>query len=104
MNRLSLTMPHLRRTFTAPARLEKRIVITPHLTRAALAARVLVAPALSAQNPPSPDPRVGLRAGLTNAAQAAWNLRLVSTTPPPREFVPAEPGDFNYMNSDLAFK
>src|SRR5206468_6067233 len=106
MKRLSLTMPHLRRTFTAPARLEKRIVVTPHLTRAALAALVLVAPApaLSAQSPPSPDPRVGLRAGLMNAAQAAWNLRLVSTTPPPREFVPAEPGDFNYMNSDLAFK
>src|SRR6266576_1919169 len=106
MKRLSLTMPHLRRTFTAPARLEKRIVVTPHLTRAALAALVLVAPApaLSAQSPPSPDPRVGLRAGLMNAAQAAWNLRLVSTTPSPREFVPAEPGDFNYMNSDLAFK
>jgi hypothetical protein len=39
-----------------------------------------------------------------NAAQAAWNMRLISTTPPPREFVPAEPGDFNYMNSDVAFK
>src|SRR5213596_239998 len=106
MKRLSLTMPHLRRTFSAPARLEKRIVVTPHLTRAALAALVLVAaapaPALSAQSPPSPDPRVVLHAGLTNAAQAAWNLRLVSTTPPPREFVPAEPGDFNYMNSDPA--
>jgi len=104
MKRLSLTMPHLRRTFIAPAPLEKPIVVTPHLTRAALASLVLVAPALSAQNPPSPDPRVGLRAGLVNAAQAAWNLRLVSTTPPPREFVPAEPGDFNYMNSDIAFK
>src|SRR3989442_8344671 len=106
MRGLWLPMPPLRRTFTAPARLEKRIVIMPHLTRAALAALVLVAtaPALSAQSPPSPDPRVGLRAGLMNAAQAAWNLRLVSTTPPPREFVPAEPGDFNYMNSDLAFK
>ena len=99
-------MPHLHRTFSAPAQLEKRIVVTPHLTRAVLASLVLVAlpPALSAQNPPSPDPRVGLRAGLMNAAQAAWNLRLVSTTPPPREFVPAEPGDFNYMNSDVAFK
>jgi hypothetical protein len=41
---------------------------------------------------------------LSDAGQAAWNLRLVSTTPPAREFVPAELGDFNYMNSDLAFK
>ncbi|HEV2670153.1 MAG TPA: hypothetical protein VGU74_03605, partial [Gemmatimonadales bacterium] len=69
-----------------------------------LAALVLVTTMMSLQNPPSPDPRVGLRAGLMNAAQAAWNLRLISTTPPPSEFVPAEPGDFNYMNSDLAFK
>ncbi len=53
---------------------------------------------------PSPDPRVGLRAGWMNAAQAAWNMRLVSTTPPAKEFTPEEPGDFGYMNSDLAFQ
>ena len=35
---------------------------------------------------PSPDPRVGLRAGWMNAAQAAWNIRLVSTTPPSPDF------------------
>jgi hypothetical protein len=40
-----------------------------------------------------------------DAAQAAWNLRLVSTSAPATEFTnPAEPGDFNYMNSDLAFQ
>jgi hypothetical protein len=100
---LSLTTPPVRRTFIAPARSEKLAVVMPHLTRAALASLVLVVPALSAQNPPSPDPRVGLRAGVMDAAQAAWNLRLVSTTPPPREFIPAEPGDFDYMNSDLTF-
>ena len=66
-------------------------------------APLLLTTLLLAQTPPSSDPRVGLRAGRTDAAQAAWNLRLVSTTPPPREFVPAEPGDFNYMNSDFAF-
>ncbi|HEV8266569.1 MAG TPA: hypothetical protein VGQ06_16610 [Gemmatimonadales bacterium] len=54
--------------------------------------------------PPSPDPRVGLRAGWMNAAEAAWNLRLVSTTPPSREFINrANPGDFQYINSDLTF-
>ncbi|HET8622267.1 MAG TPA: hypothetical protein VFM14_01765 [Gemmatimonadales bacterium] len=45
---------------------------------------------------PSPDPRVGLRAGMWNAGQAAWNLRLLSTTPPPEGFV-------GVTNSDLAF-
>tara|TARA_B110000438_G_C15805274_1_gene647016 strand:- start:144 stop:2009 length:1866 start_codon:yes stop_codon:yes gene_type:complete len=47
--------------------------------------------------PPSPDPRVGLRAGLFNAGEAAWNMRVVSATPPPEEFV-------GITNSDLAFK
>ncbi len=45
---------------------------------------------------PSPDPRVGLRAGLFDAAEAAWNLKLVSTTPPPAAFL-------GKTNSDLAF-
>ena len=46
--------------------------------------------------PPSPDPRVGLRAGLFDAAEATWNLRVVSSTPPAEPFV-------GYTNSDLAF-
>jgi hypothetical protein len=46
--------------------------------------------------PPSPDPRVGLKAGLFDAGTAAWNMRLVSTTPPPEKFVGS-------TNSDLAF-
>jgi hypothetical protein len=45
---------------------------------------------------PSPDPRVGLRAGLFDAGVAAWNLRLVSTTPPAAKFT-------GVTNSDLAF-
>ncbi len=47
--------------------------------------------------PPSPDPRVGLKAGLMNAEEAAWNLRVVSKTPPPPTFA-------GITNSDLAFK
>jgi hypothetical protein len=78
-------------------------VVTQRVWRAVLAAGVLVVPALNAQNAPSPDPRVGLRAGLWDAAQAAWNLRLVSTSRPAPQFIPATPGDFDYMNSDLAF-
>lgn len=43
------------------------------------------------------DPRVGLDAGLFDAEEAIWNLRKLSTTVPPDEFV-------GVTNSDLAFK
>jgi hypothetical protein len=46
--------------------------------------------------PPSPDPRVGLRAGLQDAGSAIWNLRLVSHTPSPQGFA-------GITNSDLGF-
>jgi hypothetical protein len=45
---------------------------------------------------PKPDPRVGLRPGLWDAGEAAWNMRLVSTTRPAEGFV-------GVTNSDLAF-
>ncbi len=53
---------------------------------------------------PSPDRRVGLRAGWMNAAEAAWNLRQVAAAPKPAAFInPNDPGDFGSLNSDLAF-
>src|SRR5579862_1500642 len=45
---------------------------------------------------PMPDPRVGLKAGMWDAAQAEWNMHLVSNTRPPADFV-------GKTNSDLAF-
>ena len=53
---------------------------------------------------PSPDPRVGLRPGradqgrriLEKAAEASWNLRLISNSPPTEGFI-------GVTNSDLAF-
>lgn len=51
----------------------------------------------AAETAPSPDPRVGLRAGLFDAEEAIWNLELVSATPPAEDFV-------GVTNSDLAFK
>jgi hypothetical protein len=45
---------------------------------------------------PSPDPRVGLKAGRWDAGQAAWNMKMVSTTPPSE----ASAGS---THSDLAF-
>ncbi|MEX2572522.1 MAG: hypothetical protein WD737_14575 [Gemmatimonadota bacterium] len=56
-----------------------------------------VSPALNmSTTPPSPDPRVGLRAGRDDAGQAAWNMRLITNRPTP------EPG-VGAWNSDLAF-
>ena len=59
-------------------------------------------PSLLAQNagmsgsPPSPDPRVGLRAGQYDAAEATWNMRVLSRTKPSEKFVTG-------TNSDLTF-
>jgi len=39
-----------------------------------------------------------------NAAEAAWNLRLVAAAPKPAQFTnPSDPGDFGFLNSDIAF-
>jgi len=54
-----------------------------------------VTPVISAVAP-TPDARVGLRAGYWDAAQAAWNMKLTSNTPPPE-------GYRGITNSDLAF-
>ncbi|HEU5219914.1 MAG TPA: hypothetical protein VFU23_14740, partial [Gemmatimonadales bacterium] len=45
---------------------------------------------------PSPDPRIGLKAGAMDAAEAAWNIRVLSKTPPSGKFLGS-------TNSDLAF-
>jgi LVIVD repeat-containing protein len=45
---------------------------------------------------PNPDPRVGLKAGLMNAQEATWNLRVLSKTQPSEKFK-------GVTNSDLAF-
>jgi hypothetical protein len=45
---------------------------------------------------PNPDPRVGLKPGRWDAGAAAWNLKMISTTPPNEKFL-------GVTNSDLAF-
>ena len=47
-------------------------------------------------SPPSPDPRIGLRAGAYDAAEAVWNLKVLSKTKPSEKFLGG-------INSDLAF-
>jgi hypothetical protein len=71
-----------------------------------LAALAACAPATSPATPapagggsiaaPSPDPRIGLRSGRSDAEEAAWNLRVLSRTPSPTQFASS-------TNSDLAF-
>jgi hypothetical protein len=50
----------------------------------------------AAPSSPAPDPRTGLAPGLFDAGEAIWNMRRVSSTRPPQEFVGS-------TNSDLAF-
>ena len=73
----------------------------PHLLAYGLLATGSASMAL-AQTPgmtgsaPMPDPRVGLRAGQYDAAEATWNMRVVSRTKPSEKFVTA-------TNSDITF-
>jgi hypothetical protein len=45
---------------------------------------------------PNPDPRVGLKAGVRDAGEAVWNLKVLSKTPPSAKFA-------GITNSDLSF-
>jgi hypothetical protein len=74
-------------------------------SRLAVAVALLLTGACATSSPPATsapasaprrDPRVGLRAGLMDAGEATWNLRVVSQTPPPEAFA-------GVTNSDLSF-
>ena len=91
-------------TLSAPS-FERRFPLRRALLLAAVVgAAAGCAPAATGTAPrrPAPgaaadqDPRVGLQAGMMDAEQALWNLRLLSATPPPRDFI-------GVTNSDLAF-
>ncbi|HEX2208288.1 MAG TPA: hypothetical protein VHG93_11450, partial [Longimicrobium sp.] len=70
---------------------------TARLAALSLAAALCAAPAAAqGTSAPSPDPRVGLRAGRFDAAEAAWNMRVVSRSRPAEEFLSS-------TSSDLAF-
>ncbi len=69
------------------------------LLMASLAAGALFAGGASplrGQSAAAADPRVGLRAGLMDAAEASWNMRVLSKTQPSAKFA-------GITNSDLSF-
>ncbi|HEY5413354.1 MAG TPA: hypothetical protein VIK41_00925, partial [Gemmatimonadaceae bacterium] len=70
------------------------------LRRCGFAAVAVVAacgtPKPATQPAPNPDPRVGLKAGLTNAGEAVSNLKILAKAVSP-------PGFAGITNSDLAF-
>jgi len=70
------------------------------------AAGVLMAGALpGAAFAAEPDPRIGLGPGWLDAQSAISNLELLAHHDKPAGFVnPANPGDFGFVTSDLAFK
>jgi hypothetical protein len=59
----------------------------------------------AAQLPSTNDPRIGLSAGLDNAGTAALGMtHVVNRGKPPGFFNPANPGDFGFLTSDMAFQ
>jgi hypothetical protein len=61
-----------------------------------LAAACASTPPATVAPRPAVDPRIGLRAGVYDAAEASWNLKVVSQTKPAEKFIRS-------TNSDLAF-
>ncbi len=84
------------RVWTASTPLWSLLIILGVLGVAACAPKPVTTGSASTMAP-SPDPRVGLGAGLFDAEEAIWNMRLLSTTPSPDDFI-------GVTNSDLAFK
>jgi hypothetical protein len=70
---------------------------------ASLVAAALVTSVAAAQS--TTDPRASLTPGLNDAGVAASGIELLKNTPKPAGFFnPASPGDFGFVNSDLAFE
>ena len=51
---------------------------------------------------PTPDRRVGLRAGAMNAGEATWNLRVVSKTRPSEKFAGVTNSDLSFSGSGMS--
>jgi hypothetical protein len=78
----------------------------PYAFTMALAGTLALATAGAAQQGNgAQDARVGLRAGLFDAEQAAHNMELIANRPRPATFTdPNAPGNLQFSNSDIAFR
>ena len=83
----------------------KLLLALPFVLMACASSRSQTYSAPATPAAPRQDPRIGLKAGWMNAGEAAWNMRLVSTTPPSPDFINRDsPGDFRFINSDMSFR
>jgi hypothetical protein len=83
---------------TAAPRQRRRLVLLSALVAAALVTSVAAAQSTT-------DPRAALSPGLNDAGIAASGIALLKNTPKAAGFFnPANPGDFGFVNSDLAFE
>ena len=94
---------------TEPSAARVRHTRPRRLFLSALAALIVSAAVLStvasAQLPSTTDPRATLTPGLDNAGVAASGLELLANRAKPAGwFNPANPGDFGFVTSDLAFQ
>jgi hypothetical protein len=91
------TRPRSPSAFPSPATALAVISFAAAFTPAVFLAQTPVNPSANMSiSEPTPDPRVGLRAGAYDAAEAIWNLRVLSETKPSEKFIAG-------INSDLAF-
>ncbi len=72
-------------------------ILASNVSRSAVWALSLAAVFATPSAVRAQDPRVGLKAGLMDAGEAAWNMRVLSRTAPSGKFLGS-------TNSDLAFK
>ncbi len=92
-------MPSPRTNRRPPAvvtRVTRAVALCLVLGACARGAMVTNSPSSMSPTPPSPDPRVGLKAGLHDAGEASWNVRLLSNSPSTKGYV-------GVTNSELAF-
>ena len=97
---MSFSLPTRRRSPSTVPSLATALAVIVFVAASNPAAVLAQTPANPSANmslsEPMPDPRVGLRAGAYDAAEAIWNLRVLSETRPSEKFAAG-------INSDLAF-
>ncbi|HEV2643147.1 MAG TPA: hypothetical protein VGT98_10585 [Candidatus Elarobacter sp.] len=87
-------------TYSTAAKIRSAALAAALFCGAAAAGAQIAAPTTN-----SNDPRIGLKAGWYDAGEAATNLTLIAHRDKAEGFAnAASPGDFAYLNADLAFR